>query len=56
MIENKTNEELGAFISECEEKYRKLLKVANKLASEMDSLSDEYKRAKAEIAKRQKGN
>ena len=53
-IKNKTNAELGAFISECEEKYKKLIKVANKLAEEMDSLSGQYQEAKAELTKRQK--
>lgn len=52
-IRNKTNAELSSFIVECEAKYKKLLKVANKLATEMDSLSSEYKEARAELAKRQ---
>ena len=52
-IKNKTNAELGAFISECEEKYKKLFKVAKKLADEMDSLSEQYKEAKAELKQRQ---
>ena len=52
-IKNKTNAELGTFISECEEKYKKLLKVEKKLADEMDSLSEQYKEAKAELIQRQ---
>ncbi len=51
-VKNMTNAELSAFVAECEEKYKKLLKVANKLASEMDSLSEQYKEAKAEIMNR----
>lgn len=53
-ISKMTNAELGAFISECEEKYKKLLKVARKLADEMDTLSGQYKEAKKELTERQK--
>ena len=56
IIKNKTNAELGKFISECEEKYKKLLKVANKLADEMDSLSEQYKEAKKELIQRKQKN
>ena len=56
VIRNKTNAELGAFISECEEKYKKLFKLAKKLATEMDSLSEQYKEAKDELMQRQKKN
>ena len=52
-ITNMTNTELNVFVAECEEKYRKLLKLANKLASEMDNLSAQYKEAKAELMNRQ---
>lgn len=52
-IENKTNAELNAFIKECEGKYQKLLKLANKLAEEMDNLSMQYKQAREEMSKRQ---
>lgn len=51
-IKDKTNDELLAFVKECEEKYQKLLKVANKLADEMDSLSAQYNEANNEIKKR----
>lgn len=52
-IKNMTNKELGEFITELEGKYQKLLKVANKLASEMDSLSEQYKEANEELRTRQ---
>lgn len=52
-IENKTNAELKEFVEECESKYQKLLKVANKLAEEMTNLSMQYNEAKDEIIRRQ---
>ena len=55
-ITNKTNSELSDFIAECEEKYKKLLKVAKKLADEMDNLSEQYKEAKNELMKRKTVN
>ena len=51
-IKNKTNSELKEFINECEEKYKKLIKLANKLADEMDSLSSKYNEANEEMNKR----
>ena len=51
-IKDKTNAEILAFVGECEEKYKKLLKLAKKLADEMDSLSEQYKEANNEIKKR----
>lgn len=53
-INNKTNQEIEDFIAELETKYQKLLKVANKLADEMDSLSTQYKEAKKELDNRRK--
>ena len=53
-IKNKTNAELTAFMKECDEKYKKLLKLANKLADEMDSLSEQYDAANDEMKRRQK--
>lgn len=52
-IRTKTNAELNELIKECEEKYQKLLKVANKLADEMDNLSMLYNEANDEIKIRQ---
>lgn len=51
-INNMTNEELVNLISDMESKYGKLLKVAKKLADEMDSLHSQYTSAKSELAKR----
>lgn len=51
-IKNKTNSELKEFINECEEKYKKLIKLSNKLADEMDSLSSKYNEANEEMNKR----
>lgn len=53
-MKNKTNAELTAFMKECDEKYKKLLKLANKLADEMDSLSEQYNAANDEMKRRQK--
>ena len=52
MFENFTNKELDEKITELEEKYQKLLKLASKLASEMDSLHEQYVEAKNELDKR----
>ena len=51
-IQNMTNIELETFIHELEDKYKKLLKVANKLATEMDSLHEQYIAASEELNKR----
>jgi hypothetical protein len=54
MVENLTNQELANLIKDLEEKYGKLLKVANKLAVEMDSLHEQYVEALKEQDKRKK--
>ena len=51
-VTNMTNQELKNLIGELEGKYQKLLKVANKLANEMDSLHVQYMAASEELNKR----
>lgn len=51
-IEQLTNEEIQSKMVVLNEKYQKLLKLAMKLAKEMDNLSDEYNVLKTEIDKR----
>lgn len=49
-----TDTELQAVKAELNGKYGKLYKLAEKLASEMDSLSNEYKMVEKEISSRNK--
>ena len=56
MVTNLTNNQLSELINELEVKYQKLLKVANKLANEMDSLHDQYVEAMEELNNRTKTN
>jgi hypothetical protein len=51
-MKDKTTEELKDILANCEEKYQKLLKVANKLAEEMDCLSEQYNSAREELINR----
>jgi hypothetical protein len=51
-IEQLTNEEIQSKMVVLNEKYQKLLKLAMKLAKEMDNLSDEYNVLKTEIDRR----
>ena len=52
MVENYTNKQLTDFIAELETKYQKLLKVAVKLETEMNSLHEQYLEAQKELNKR----
>lgn len=52
MVENLTKEELSNELLDLEGKYQKLLKLAKKLAKEMDSLHDRYVEVKTELEKR----
>jgi len=50
--EKLTNAQITARMSELDANYRKLMKVARKLADEMSSLHDEYDTLKSELNKR----
>ena len=52
MFEKLSNKELNDLISELEVKYQKLLKLAKKLASEMDSIHSQYVEINKELNKR----
>ena len=54
MLSNLTEKELNDLIAELENKYQKLLKLAKKLAEEMDGLHDKYIEVQKELNDRKK--
>jgi len=52
MIEKLTNKELKDLTQELEDKYQKILKLAKKVASELDSIHTQYVEVQKELNKR----
>lgn len=56
MFENLTNKELNDLTQNLEVKYQKMLKLVKKVASELDSIYEQYVEVQKELSKRKNKN